>query len=75
MKRLIKQRALLARINRRLDGEIVKKCRFDSALYASLGDYYSVDISKSSVGDTHIDLYALGKELECIFDYEELESI
>ena len=72
MKRLITERALLSRINRKLDGEMVKKCRFDSASYASLGEYYSVDINGNCVTCTDIDLADLGKELGCMYEYEEL---
>lgn len=74
MKKLISERALLARINRALSGEILKKCRIDSRQWSSLGDYYTVDLNSNAVIHTDIDLEAYGRELGCLEEYEELDK-
>ena len=74
MKKLISERALLARINRALDDEIVKKCRQDSRWWYSLGDYYSVDLATNVIIDKDIDLEAYGREMGCLTEFEALDE-
>ena len=70
----VSERALLARINRRLrdDDEVVKKCREDSRAYYELGDYYILGISVGGINEKNIDLEDYGRELGCLADYEEM---
>ena len=74
MKKPISERALLARINRALDDDVVKKCRRDSRQWYSLGDYYSVDLMTNVIIDKDIDLEAYGRELGCLTEFESLEQ-
>ena len=74
MKKLISERALLARINRALVGEIVKKCRADSKQWPSLGTHYSVDLTSNTIIHTHIDLEAYGRELGCLTEFESWDE-
>jgi hypothetical protein len=54
----ISERALLARVNRRLvaDDRMLKKCQVGWRWYADLGDYYCVDIRQNAITDKHVDL-------------------
>lgn len=72
----ISERALLARINRKLkqDNEQVRKCKVDSRSYWDLGSYYVIDLSKNAVTATHVDLSKWGRELKVLADFEVLES-
>ena len=74
----VSDRALLARINRKLlkEDRIVKKCRPDSRSYHDLGDYYMVDLRSNGVlfHYKNLDLSKLAKELELLKPYEELAT-
>ena len=74
MKKPVSERALLARINRALEEDVVKKCRRDSRSWYSLGDYYSVDLMSNVIIDKDIDLEAYGRELGCLTEFEKLEQ-
>ena len=73
---MISERALLARINRKLkqDNEKLRKCKVDSRGYSYLGDYYAVDLNRNTVTDTHVDLSEWGKEMKVLADFEQLEK-
>lgn len=71
----IAERALLARIQRRLklDGQKLLKCRHqDPATYAQLGTYYIVD--EHTIVATHQEPETLGRELGVLKPYEKLED-
>ena len=70
----ISERALLARINRRLakDDQKLLKCRADTRAYADLGDWYIVSQSTNAVEAAHVDLEQLAQELKCIRSFEAL---
>lgn len=72
----ISERALLARINRKLkqDNEQLRKCKVDSRGYGELGDYYAIDLNRNTVTATHVDLSKWGKEMKVLADFEVLES-
>jgi hypothetical protein len=64
----ITPRAALQRINRALKpGEILKKSRRD-------GLYYVIDYQKNYVKHEDVDLTELGRTMECIALWEEVES-
>jgi hypothetical protein len=66
----ITSRAAIQRINRALAGagqEIVKKSRRD-------GLYYCIDYRKNYVTRGDVDLTTMGRELECIAEWEEVEN-
>jgi hypothetical protein len=73
----ITERALLARVNRKLnhDGERLKSCPASRASYSELGDYYIVDLGRNTITAQHVDLLALALDLGCIKPYEELEVV
>jgi hypothetical protein len=66
----ISDRALLARVNRRLakqdDPEIVRMCREDSRDFHGLGRYYVVDWFSNFVTSADIDLEQWARELKAI---------
>jgi hypothetical protein len=76
MKAQISERALLARINRKLASEyqIVKKCRKDSKWHNRLGDYYHVDFFSNGILGMDEDLEELGTELGVLKPWEQLSK-
>ena len=74
MKKKVSERALMARINRKLarEQQQLMKCKQDSRDHAALGDYYLVDLATNSITAQNMDLGDLGRELECLAGYEEL---
>ncbi len=75
MKKTITERALFARVDRRLkkDGDFLRRCRQDSKAYAELGSYYIVS-SNNVVTAQHCSLEGLAKELGVLADWEVLEG-
>lgn len=65
-KTAVSQRALLARINRRLarSCESIRLCRPSSRWFGDLGRVYSVDHVRNQINGSHIDLESRGRELE-----------
>lgn len=76
MKVKVSERALVARIRRKLekDGRVLKAGRRDSRWYAELGGWYIVDTAKNAVTSKHCDLEKLGRELGALKDFEEIEG-
>ena len=73
--KIITVRALLQRINRRLnkDFERVYKLRSPRPPYMeTYGDYYRVDLQINGVVDTDVDLEDLGRELGVMKAWEKL---
>jgi hypothetical protein len=70
------ERALLARINRRLvkDGQKMKLCPPDSRWYNDLGRYYVIDVSINGITAKDCDLEGWGRDLGCLKPYEELSQ-
>jgi hypothetical protein len=70
----VSERALLARINRRLDKEreLIRKCRPDARGYATLGDYHRIDWHLNAVIDTHVNLEDLSRDLDLLKPWEVL---
>jgi hypothetical protein len=76
MKAKITERALFARIDRKLakDGERLRRCRSDSRAHAELGDYYIVAGDRNTIETTHVELERLARSLDLLADWEELEQ-
>ncbi|WP_299591711.1 hypothetical protein [uncultured Microbulbifer sp.] len=74
MKVQVSERALLRRINRRLEDKLeeVCKCAESSQWHSDLGDYYCVDQNLNTVIAQHIDLEAWGRELGALKPHEEM---
>ncbi len=72
---IVSERALVARINRKIKGEELqlKKCREGSRGFSTLGEYYTVDFSRNTVSDSQIDLSDYAKKLGVLADHEVLE--
>jgi excisionase family DNA binding protein len=70
---ILTERALIARINRRLkpDGQMIKKSRGERAK-TELGRYYMVDIYNNTLISFRIDLLNYGKYLGVVNDDERL---
>jgi len=71
----VSERALIGRINRRLDRDYKKlyKSRPGSRLEANVGRFYVVDVWRNTVVDTHVDLESYGRELGVLAEWEQLE--
>ena len=71
----VSERALLARLNRKLAAEnlTVKKCAESSRWHSNLGDYYCVDMALNTITASHIGLEGWGREYGCLKGFEELE--
>ena len=70
----ITERALIARLNRRLadDGQQIKTCREGSRSFPTLGRYYIVRIDFNAVDTPDIDLEGWGREMGVLRDNESL---
>jgi hypothetical protein len=72
---LLSERALIARINRKLIKEEETLCKTRGERWHSdLGYYYIVNIRFNSVTAAHLDIEKLGRELGLIRDYETLAA-
>jgi hypothetical protein len=74
----ISERALLQRLNRKLnaEGEIVKKTRPNSKSHTTLGDYYLLDVNKNFVVQLNLtasDLETMGRKNKVLNPWEVLE--
>ena len=76
MKKKLTERALIARINRKLanDSQALKKCRENSQWFNELGYYYIVDETLNTITAQNIKLDKLGKELGVLAEFEELAA-
>ncbi len=70
----ISDRALLARINRKLAKKMqtLRQCRAGSRWYHELGDYYILDLNRNWIVDKHCDAETLGREIGVLREYEVL---
>jgi hypothetical protein len=71
----VSERAILARINRKISVESrqIKKCRQDSNGFDHLGHYYEVNLHTNTVTDRHVDLERLAKSEGVLKDYETVD--
>lgn len=74
----VTERALLQRINRRLEdagraGQQLRKNRNPGVARGSLGPYFVVDLDMNAIVDPHVsDLEALGRKVKALAPYEAL---
>ena len=75
MKKQVTQKALMARLNRRLAfrGEILKKCAAGSTWHKSLGDYYLVNVKSENIVGFNKDLVRLAREEGALQTWEVIE--
>ena len=61
----LSERALLARVNRRLfnEMEVVRVCRENSRWYGTLGRHYAVNLNLNTIVAQHVSLEDWAKEL------------
>ena len=71
----VSERALLARINRKItdDDLILRRCPATRRDYHNLGDFYLVNWRINGLARTNNDLEDYGRECGALKDYEELE--
>ena len=71
----VSERALIARINRKLkpEGEKLKKLRGDRWLN-DLGQYYVVDVSYNALTHPHVSLEDFARECGVLQDWEHLDE-
>jgi hypothetical protein len=64
----VAERALVARINRKLakHGESLRRCPPSSRWHLELGDYYAIDLNVNAVVRQRIPLESWGRELGCL---------
>lgn len=71
----VSERAVIARINRKLaqNDEVLHKSRSERARF-DLGEFYTVNTRHNVMGETHVDLAALARELGALRGWEEIVS-
>ncbi|MBB3103006.1 hypothetical protein [Azomonas macrocytogenes] len=77
MKAQITERALVARVNRKLtprDTQL-KRCSIDSTRHAATGSFYQIDLATGRVIADHLDLEAMARKIGVLADWEELEQL
>ena len=77
----VSERALIARINRKLakQGEQLRRARATrdgNHLIPdnNLGWYFIIDVNRNFIVHTHIDLELLGRELDALANWEKLDD-
>ncbi len=75
MKKQVTERALFARVDRKLKkgGDCLRRCRQDSKAHAELGSYYIVS-SSNVITAQHCSLEGLARELGVLAEWEVLEG-
>lgn len=75
MKKQVTQKALMARLNRRLAlrGEILKKCAEGSTWHKSLGDYYLINVKSEGIVGFNKDLVQLARQEGALQTWEMME--
>jgi hypothetical protein len=70
----VSERALVARINRKLEGdsEAIRRCRRDSKGWSELGDYYLIDLEKNCLIAKDVDLQDFARKLGVLANHEAL---
>ena len=70
----VSERAIIARINRRLTKQNEKLiiCEETSPNFAELGRYYIVDLNQNTITGKWFDIERLGTELKVLKGYEEI---
>jgi hypothetical protein len=70
----VSKRTLIQRINRRLakSDKMLKVTRSENATF-ELGDYFVVDTRRNVIVSHHVKIEYLGREIEVLKPYEELE--
>lgn len=72
----VSERALVARINRALakQHESLRRCRMGTQAFNDLGAYYVLDVYRNHVLATHVNIEALGRELNVLGVGETLQA-
>jgi len=72
-KAAVSERAILARINRKLasDKEAIRKSR-SAQMRASVGQFYRIDLMRNFISGQDIDLTRFAKELGVLRPWEEI---
>jgi len=75
-KAIVTERALFARIDRKLakDGERLRRCKEDSRAFSELGALYIVNVNSNTITAKSCDLEKLGREIGVLSDWEVLEA-
>jgi len=71
----VTEKALLARLNRKLkkEGRAIRKCSQNYRDYKLLGDYFEMDFLKNAHLGTHINLEDFGRKEGVLEKYEQLK--
>ena len=70
------ERALVARINRKLADEsrVLRRCRRNSRWYDELGDYYMLNVRTNLIEAKRVSLEKWGREMAVLKPYEVLSG-
>lgn len=76
MKTPVAERALLARVNRRLakDGKTLRRNRPTDACFKELGRFTLIDTGRGAVVEHHVDLETLARQLGVLESWEEIQN-
>lgn len=76
MKTPVAERALLARVNRRLakDGKTLRRNRPTDARLETMGRFCLIDTGRGAVGEHHVDLETLARQLGVLHDWEKIQN-
>jgi len=71
----VNERSLIQRINRKLkeDGEQLRTARSEK-VEQQVGHHFVIDIQRNFISKPHVDLEKLGRELDVLQGWEELEE-
>jgi len=76
MKKQVSERAVMARLNRRLrkDNQQIRKTRDNSRWLVSQGDFFIIDLATKIISDDHVDLDYTARDLGALAAYEEVAA-
>jgi hypothetical protein len=69
----VSERALIQRVNRRLEkfGQCLRKTR--EGQWPTLGDYHVIDLKGNYVSQHHVDIERLGRKLKALQRWEDFK--
>lgn len=72
----VSERALFARVNRKLakEGQMLRRCKESSRAFSELGHLYIVDTHTNTIIALNCDLESLAREVGAIAHWERLEE-
>jgi hypothetical protein len=72
MKKTVSEKTLMARINRKLKNESLRKTRSNCKWRDDLGDYYQVNTLLNTITAQRIDLNKFARKMGALAEFEEI---